>query len=84
METVNQESEITSKLLLEINYKNKTLINKLRIAEDKKKINDQFIEHYNTLRSNYETKYNTKESLIQLNKINNNELDIINKNYNKK
>ena len=37
METVNEENEITSKLLLEINYKNKTLINKLRIAEDKKK-----------------------------------------------
>ena len=84
METVNQENEITSKLLLEINYKNKTLINNLRIAEDKKKINDQFIEHYNTLRSNYETKYNTKESLIQLNKTYNNELNVIKNNYNNK
>ena len=84
METVNEENEITSKLLGEINYKNKTLINKLRIAEDKKKINDQFIEHYNTIKKNYETKYNTKESLIQLNKTYNNELNIIKNNYNSK
>jgi len=84
METINQENEITSKLLLEINYKNKTLINKLRISEDKKQINDQFIEHYNTLRSNFENKYNTKESLIQLNKTYNKELDTIKNNYNSK
>ena len=60
--------EITSKLLKEKNYTNKTLISKLELAEEQKKLNDQFINYYNKKKQDLENKYNTKQEADNLNK----------------
>jgi len=73
--------EITSKLLKEKNYENKTLISKLELAEEQKKLNEQFINYYNKKKQDLENKYNTKQEADNLNKKYIEELNAIKNEY---